>query len=41
MIAKSMTQFINDIVATGKSATSQEAVEAMKPFIDAMILEGS
>ena len=40
-IGAAMAKFIKDVVANGKSLTNSETVAAMKPFIEAMILEGS
>jgi len=40
-IGQAMATFIKDVVATGKSSTNSETVAAMKPFIEAMIKEGS
>ena len=41
MVGEVMAKFVKDIVASGKSATSDETKATMKPFIDAMIQEGS
>lgn len=36
-----MATFIKDVVANGKSTTNSQTVAAMKPFIEAMLKEGS
>ena len=41
MVGQVITKFIKEVVGTGKSSTSDMTAAAMRPFVDAMIKEGS
>jgi len=41
MVGDVITKFVKDVLATGKSTTDAFSAAAMRPFIDAMIQEGS
>lgn len=41
MVGEVMTKFVSDVLSTGKSVTNEFTAAAMKPFVEAMIKEGS
>lgn len=41
LVGKTMTKFIDDIIKTGGATSSDQTVDYMTPFVDAMVLEGS